>query len=82
MHGSVDKIARVGKDAEHNHKDDKSGHPAPVLVGMNNFVAKEDNDKRAKGDDEDAGETWDVVVDRMDELRANDNIGGSPADTC
>lgn len=46
---------------------------------MNDLVTEEDNQKRTECNDENAGETWDVVVDCVYELRADDDIGSSPA---
>ena len=79
-HGDIDKVARVRELAQHDEEDDEGRDPAPKFVCVHDLVAEEGYQEGAHGDDEDACPPWDVVVDGVDELRADDAVDGAPAD--
>ena len=71
----------MGKFAEDDEEDDEGRDPRPEFVRMHDLVAEEADDEGADGDDDDAREARDVVVDGVDELRAHDRVHRGPADT-
>jgi len=80
-HGQVGEGAAVGEDAEDDEEDDEARHPGDHLVVVDCFVAEAGDDEGARGDDDDAGPAGDVRVDGVDELGADDDVDGAPAET-
>ena len=66
--------------AEHDEEDDEAGDPGPEFVEMHDFVAEEGDEEGRCGDDDDTGVAGDGVVDRVQELGADDDVDGGPAD--
>ena len=60
----------MSKNPENNQEDDEARYPANHLVPVNHLVPEQRDDEGANGDDENASKTWNVAVDRMDELSA------------
>jgi len=48
---------------------------------VHDFVAEDGDEPGRGGDDDDAGVAGDVAVDGVDELGADDDVHGGPADT-
>lgn len=69
----------MGKDAEDDEKDDEARNPGEALVYVDDAVAEGADDERGHGDDEDASPARHIVVDRMEELGADDDVDGRPA---
>jgi hypothetical protein len=70
----------VGENSEQNDEDNRSRDPRPELVSVHDLVAKGGDAERADGDDDDANGAFDVAVDCLDELGADDRVDGRPAD--
>ena len=82
FHGNVDEGARMGELAEHNEKDDEGRNPTVEFVVMDDFVA-EDGDKEGRSrDDDDTSEARKIIVDRVEKLRADNDVDTGPADAC
>ena len=73
-------IAAVGEDSEKNEEDNRSWDPGPELVGVHYLIAKGGDGERADGDNDNASRAFDIAVDCLDELGADDRIDGGPAD--
>jgi hypothetical protein len=69
----------VGEFAKDDQEDDEARDPGHHLVEVHDLVAEEGDEERAGGDDDDAGITWHVGVDGMDQLRAYNDVDGRPA---
>lgn len=66
--------------ANHDQEDDEGRDPGPELIRMHDFVAEERDEEGAYGDDDDACVARDIIVDRVDELSANNDVDRRPAD--
>ena len=66
--------------AQDDEEDDEAGDPGPELVEVYDFVAEEGNEEGGGGNDDDTGIAGDGTVDGMQELGADDDIDGGPAD--
>lgn len=64
----------MGEEAENYHEDYECRDPAIELVNVDNFIPDDGDHQSADCDDEDAGPTWHVVVDCMEELSANNRV--------
>lgn len=62
------------EDAEGDEEDDGGGDPGPELVKMDDLVAEEGDAQGAEGNDDDAGPAWDVVVDGVKQLGADNGV--------
>lgn len=69
------------KFAKNDHENDECGYPRPKFIGMNNLVPEQCDKEGADGNYENPGPSRDIRVDRIDELRANDNIDRRPPNT-
>jgi hypothetical protein len=49
---------------------------------VHELISGEGDEECAEGDDQDTGESGDVAVDGVEELRADDGVGSGPTDTC
>ena len=47
---------------------------------MNDLVAEEGYQQRANSNDDDAGVAWHIIVDRVNQLGANDRVHSRPAE--
>ena len=74
------KVTAVSEDPEKDDEDDGGGDPRPEFVGVHDFVAECGNAEGADGDDDNADGAFDVAVDCLDELGADDRVDGRPAD--
>ncbi len=81
VHVQVAEFAAVGEFAEDDEEDDEGGDPGPEFVVVHDFVAEDGDEPGRGGDDDDAGVAGDVAVDGVDELGADDDVHGGPADT-
>lgn len=66
--------------AEDNEKNDRARNPTPSLVGVHNLVPKASDEEGGGRDDENAGPAGHVAVYCGEQLGANDDIDGGPAD--
>ena len=64
---------------ENDHEDDEAGDPSPEFVLVHDLVAKEGDEERACSDDDDPGPARHVGVDRMDQLRSDDDVHRRPS---
>lgn len=69
----------MGKGPKHDHEDDESRNPAPILVYMNDLISSKGNEKRADSDDENPSISRNVRIYRMNELSAHDGVGCRPS---
>ena len=74
------KVTAVSEDPEKDDEDDGGGDPRPEFVGVHDFVAECGDAEGADGDDDNADGAFDVAVDCLDELGADDRVDGRPAD--
>ena len=68
------------KLAEDNEEDDKARNPRIKLVSVHNLVTKQRHDERCGRDDDDSGIARYAGIDGVDELRADNDVDGRPAD--
>lgn len=80
FHGEVDKSSRVGEFAEDDEEDDKRWDPGVEFVVVDYLVAEKGDDEGRSGDDDDTGVARDVAVHGVEELGANNDVDGGPAD--
>ena len=74
------KVTAVSEDPEKDDEDNRGGDPGPEFVGVHDFVAEGGDAEGADGDDDNADGAFDVAVDCLDELGADDRVDGRPAD--
>ena len=70
----------MGKLAEDDQEGDEARHPAPELVRVDDLVAEQCHDQGRRRDDDNARVAWNIVVHRIQQLCADDDIDGRPAD--
>lgn len=78
-HWDVDEGSGVGEDAKDDDEDDGSRNPGPEFIDVDDLVTKERHAQCAKSDDEDTSVAWNIVVDGIDQLSANDRVHRRPA---
>lgn len=71
----------MSEDAKDDDEDDGSRYPRIEFVCMDDLVAEEGDPKGAERNDKDTGESWDIVVDSIDELSTDNGVHGRPAET-
>lgn len=66
--------------SEHDQEDYEAGDPRVVFVGVHHLVAEKRDEEGRGCDDDDAGPSRDVGVDCIQELGADNDVDGGPAD--
>ena len=65
--------------AQHDEKDDEAGDPGPKFIEMDDLVAEKRDEECACCNDDNTSIARDVVINRIQQLRANDGVHGGPA---
>ena len=71
----------MGEFAEDDDENDEGRDPGPEFVVVDHFVAEDSDEPGRCGYDDDAGVTWNVGIDGVNELGANYDVDGRPAYT-
>ncbi len=69
------------KYAEDNEEDDECRDPGPELVGVDNLVPKNADEKGQDGNDDDTGKAWNIMIHGVDKLSTDNRVYTGPADT-
>ena len=64
------------EDTQGDQKDDESRDPAPELVGVNDLVTEEGDEKGANGNNDNASPARDVLVHSVNKLSADNGVDG------
>ena len=79
MHRQVTEFPAVCEFSEHDQENDEAGYPGPEFVGVHDFVA-EHGDKPGAGSDYNyTSIAWDIGVDSIDQLGADNHVHCRPA---
>ena len=54
--------------SQNDQEDDEAGDPRVSLVGVHDLVAEEGDQESGSGNDDNAGPSWHVAIDGIEEL--------------
>ena len=74
MHGQIAEFAAVSEFTNYDQENDEARDPGIKFVGVHHLVAEKRDDERACSDNNDSSITWDVAVDRVDQLSSHNHI--------